>query len=74
MQDGNHVYDGKIKDRRKAVGEYYLDVSFNALKKVREYANAHDIKIINTTRGGNLEIFERKNIDEVFKEIENSDM
>lgn len=35
-------------------------------KKSRQYAEINGIKIINITRGGHLEIFERKNFEEVF--------
>lgn len=33
--------------------------------KAKEYANSHNIKIINTTRGGSLEVFPRKTLEEV---------
>ena len=39
---------------------------FNAYKTAKEYADKHDIKIYNASRGGKLEIFERVNFDELF--------
>ena len=33
--------------------------------KAKEYADSHNIKIINTTRGGMLEVFPRKSIEDV---------
>lgn len=41
-----------------------------AYKKAKEYADKHDVKIFNATRGGMLEVFQRVDLDEVleFKE------
>ncbi len=39
-----------------------------AYQKAKEYADTHNIKIYNATRGGKLEVFERKSIDSVFKD------
>lgn len=39
---------------------------FKAYKTAKEYADKHDIKIYNASRGGKLEIFERANFDELF--------
>jgi hypothetical protein len=33
-----------------------------------EYANQHDIKIYNATRGGRLELFQRVDLDAILKE------
>jgi hypothetical protein len=38
-----------------------------AYKQAREYAEIHDIKIINATRGGQLNIFPRVDFDTLFK-------
>ena len=37
-------------------------------KAAKEYADAHNIKIVNCTRGGMLEIFPRMNLEDVLKE------
>ena len=36
-----------------------------AYKAAKEYAEKHGIKIYNATRGGKLEVFERKTLEEV---------
>lgn len=36
-----------------------------AYKTARKYAEKHDVKIINVSRGGKLEVFERKTLEEV---------
>lgn len=68
---GNHVYDYNTSERRKVAGKAYLDVTYNAFEVAKQYADSHEIKIYNATRGGKLEVFERKNLDEVFAEMEN---
>ncbi len=46
---------------------YFWDrESLEVYRSAREYADAHGIKIYNATRGGKLEIFERRNFDELF--------
>lgn len=65
-----------IKGYRKA-GETVLpasiidmEISYNEAKK---YAKKNNIKIFNATRGGYLEIFERKDLDDILKESGNVD-
>lgn len=43
------------------------DLSTQTFIAAKKYADAHGIKIFNATRGGKLEVFERKNIDSLFK-------
>lgn len=38
-----------------------------AYKIAKDYADSHEIKIYNATRGGNLEVFPRVNLDDVLK-------
>lgn len=71
-QKGNHVYDSKFNDKRKIAGRTYIDLNINAMNVAKRYAEANGIKIYNATRGGKLEVFERRNLDEVFNEIENN--
>lgn len=47
-------------------GRYDLEENLAAYKMAREYAEKHNIKIYNATRGGKLEVFERVNFDEIF--------
>lgn len=37
-----------------------------AYEKAKEYGKTHDIRIYNATRGGKLEVFERKDFDKIF--------
>lgn len=69
--DGNHVYDYKVKDKRKMAGKSYSDVPVNSMNVARKYAECNGIKIYNATRGGKLDVFERKNLDDLFEELEN---
>ena len=55
----NHFYSDDIRD--KAVLDF--EICTASYQKAREYADSHGIKIYNATRGGNLEAFERVNID-----------
>lgn len=73
-QQGNHVYDYKVKDKRKFAGITYINLNINAMRTAQEYAKKYNKKIYNATRGGKLEVFERKNLDDVFKEIEDNEM
>ena len=43
-----------------------LDLSTLAFESARDYADAHDIKIYNATRGGKLEVFPRVDFDTLF--------
>lgn len=42
------------------------DLSTLTFIAAKKYADAHDIKIYNATRGGKLEVFERKDFDSLF--------
>lgn len=70
IDKGNHVYDNVMHERRSIAGRSYLDATLEALKVARKYAEDHEIKIYNATRGGKLEVFERKNLDTIFKQLE----
>jgi hypothetical protein len=51
------------KDKKMIVPVWESHIAYNSAK---EYADDHDIKIINATRGGQLEIFPRINFDALF--------
>jgi hypothetical protein len=42
-----------------------LDLQLEAYQAARRYADQHSIQIFNATRGGRLEVFERKDLDSV---------
>lgn len=58
---GNHFY----KEEDKKNSWICLDDNLKAYMCAKEYAEKHNIKIYNATRGGKLEVFERVNFDEV---------
>ena len=52
--------------RTKNIYHSQIDVINLSYMTAREYAESHNIRIINATRGGKLEIFERVNLDDLF--------
>lgn len=46
-----------------------LQASLYAYQSANKYAKKNGIKIYNATRGGKLEVFERKNFEELFKSV-----
>ena len=69
----NHFYEDDIEEEKKYnelrtevdhdVQESIVSTSY---KSAKLYAEKNNIKIFNATRGGSLEIFERKNFDNLF--------
>lgn len=53
-------YSGEIKP-----DNYFKEKVELAYKAAREYADLHGIHIYNATRGGKLEVFERKSLEEI---------
>lgn len=49
------------------ISQYYYKVSVSAYSTIEEYAKKKGIKIYNATRGGALEKFERRSIEDVLK-------
>ncbi len=47
-------------------GIYHKDIMLKGCMIAKEYADLHGIKIYNATRGGELEVFERVNFDDLF--------
>ena len=52
------------KDEEAVV--FPLDLATEAFIEARHYADEHGIKILNATRGGKLEVFEKVNFDSLF--------
>lgn len=44
----------------------FVDQVTLAYQSAKQYANQHDFKIYNATRGGKLEIFERVDFNDLF--------
>lgn len=59
------VESSKIDQLRIAAS---IDNIILAFQSAKEYADAHGIKIYNATRGGNLEVFERVDLDDILEE------
>lgn len=57
----DYMNDELVKD-----GMRYKDEVRHAYIAAKNYADTHEIKIYNATRGGYLEVFERVNFDELF--------
>ena len=47
------------------VARYYFEKSMSSYYVIRDYAEKKGIKVINATRGGMLEAFERKNLEDI---------
>lgn len=59
----------RLKDRHMSIEEYdkhLLNMIMSDYKSDREYAEKHGVKIWNATRGGRLEIFKRKQLEDFF--------
>lgn len=48
--------------------EHIFNMINEDFKGVKKYADKHNIKIINATRGGRLEVFERKTLDDILND------
>lgn len=66
----------EVKDYPNALGKLELknsvvpqiELTTMAFEAAKEYAKRNNIHIYNSTRGGKLEVFERKNLDEVLRQ------
>lgn len=66
--DGDHFIENYTPTHAMNVGCVLIDKTFIAYRKAKEYAQSHNIKIYNATRGGKLEVFERVEFDSLFSE------
>lgn len=66
--ESNHFkgYQKRYKDIR--LNPIMPDKMLRAFNKAREVADSMGVKIYNATRGGKLEVFERRNLDEIVKD------
>ena len=68
--DGTLEYYDNVKDyflsNEKVVSHPRIQDSTLAYQAAKKYADGHDVKIYNATRGGKLEIFERVDFDALF--------
>lgn len=59
---GNHFY----KEEDEKNNPFNYEVCLHAYQTAKKYADEHGIKIFNATRGGELEVFDRVKLDDVF--------
>ena len=61
----------EMPDDKQKISEGWLpkatDLSIDGYKAIKKYADKHDIKIYNATRGGMLEVFPRVNLEDVIE-------
>ena len=77
-ENGNTVVDKDAKDYFcddydndiKNIVIHDMGNNTRAYRKAKKACDEIGVKVFNATRGGKLEVFERRNLDEVFKEIE----
>ena len=63
---GSNHFAGYDTDKTIRLNTVYIEQNELAYISAREYAEQHGIKIYNATRGGKLEVFERKDFDSLF--------
>lgn len=64
LGEKEHFVDSGVEDRGRPTYTPKLIVGY---KKAKEYADKNGIKVYNATRGGVLEVFERKTLEEVLE-------
>lgn len=65
LGEKEHFIDSGVEDRSRKYATPKLIVGY---EKVKEYADSHEIKVYNATRGGVLEVFPRVKLEDVLKE------
>lgn len=74
-KNGNLIIDNSVKDHygveknadENTKGIFNVDNATQAFIDLKEFAEERGVEIYNATRGGKLEVFERKDFDELFK-------
>lgn len=61
----NHIVESGFVDKKAYLNHERMTAGYKAAK---EYAEANNIKIVNCTRGGMLEVFPRMQLEDVLKE------
>ena len=73
-KSGKITKDDSVQDhfyakKYQATVPFFYDNNLYAYNVAREYAEKHGIRILNATRGGKLEVFERVNMDELIANL-----
>ena len=66
-QKKNEAYT-HFYNEKKITSIGFVNLVTLAYQSAKQYADEHGLKIYNATRGGKLEIFERINFDDLFKD------
>lgn len=61
-----HFFDSYGRENKDETGYLKIDANIMAYMAAEKYAREHGFKIYNATRGGKLEVFERKGFDSLF--------
>ena len=61
----NHFVESGFVDKNAASNPQRMRVGY---RKAKEYADAHGVRIVNCTRGGMLEVFPRRTLEDVLQE------
>jgi len=64
--EGNHFPGYHVKDKQIRLYPFSKERVLSAYESAKEFADSHDIRIYNATRGGKLEVFERVDFDKLF--------
>ena len=70
--DGKYFEDKTVKSNHFGADKSTIDVAPNiyfnlqAYRKAEQFTRSHGVRIYNATRGGKLEVFERKDFDSLF--------
>ena len=67
-KDGSNHFISTYYGEDSQTSSFLDRESLEAYEAAKEYADAHDLKIYNATRGGKLEVFERVDFDTLFNE------
>ncbi len=73
-KDGNLIVDESVKDHfgnqkngtSETKGIFNVDATTRGFMDLKEYADLHNVKVFNATRGGKLEVFPRVDFDSLF--------
>ncbi len=70
--NNNKVNENSYADKRMQISKAYVNENemIKSFESAKDYCVSHNINIYNATRGGMLEVFERVDIDDFFKKME----
>lgn len=70
--DCNQVKGKNVHFKEYGVPDLSIDTArernINGFEEIKRYCDSHDVSVLNATRGGMLDVFERVNLDEVLQQ------